>query len=80
MRICQCGGSIGEGELTTGRVRWECRACGRYEIFGRSHQAATLPLESVSDAAVPCRVSLNPTQSADCGNGDIQTHTVQWSA
>jgi hypothetical protein len=36
MRLCKCGGKISTLELTNSRDRWECKSCGRYEIFDRS--------------------------------------------
>ena len=31
--MCPCGGPISKGPLTGGRERWNCRACGRYEVM-----------------------------------------------
>ena len=31
--ICPCGGPISKGALTGGRERWQCKACGRYEVM-----------------------------------------------
>ena len=33
MRICKCGGIVGQHQLTNNREAWSCRSCGRYEIF-----------------------------------------------
>ena len=30
--ICPCGGFVDVADLTSGRIRMACRACGRYEI------------------------------------------------
>jgi butyrate kinase len=32
MRICKCGGVVGQHQLTNNREAWTCRSCGRYEI------------------------------------------------
>jgi len=32
MRICKCGGIVGQHQLTNNREAWTCRSCGRYEI------------------------------------------------
>jgi hypothetical protein len=32
MMLCKCGGLVDVSELTGNRVRYWCRACGRYEI------------------------------------------------
>lgn len=45
MRVCECGGIVGQHELTKGREAWSCRACGRYEIF-------TKPLTDLEIVAV----------------------------
>lgn len=31
MRICKCGGIVGQHQLTNNREAWTCRSCGRYE-------------------------------------------------
>ncbi len=33
MRVCKCGGILGQHELTKGREAWSCKHCGRYEVF-----------------------------------------------
>jgi len=43
MRVCKCGGIVGQHELTKGREAWTCRSCGRYEVF-------TKPLSDVEHA------------------------------
>lgn len=35
MVICQCGGKVTQSELTSGKERWHCADCGRYEIFSK---------------------------------------------
>ena len=32
MRICKCGGVVGQHQLTNNREAWTCRSCGRYEV------------------------------------------------
>ena len=32
MRVCKCGGIVGQHHLTNNREAWTCRSCGRYEI------------------------------------------------
>ena len=44
MRICKCGGRVVQAELTSGRQRWNCLDCGRYEIF-----STNLLTKSVND-------------------------------
>jgi hypothetical protein len=36
MRICKCGGVVAQAELTSGRERWSCSSCGRYEIMEKA--------------------------------------------
>jgi hypothetical protein len=49
MRICPCGGHVGQWEVKDGE-RWECVACGRRETVERNpqedHKGAPMP-ESV---------------------------------
>lgn len=40
---CMCGGLIEVASLTSGRSRWCCRSCGRYEVF--EEEAKDLPLD-----------------------------------
>jgi hypothetical protein len=35
MRQCNCGGIVRQWDLTDGRERWECNACGRRHTFTR---------------------------------------------
>lgn len=45
---CMCGGLIEAIGLTSGRTRWVCRACGRYEVFGPKNLRLGLEGETIN--------------------------------
>ena len=41
MRICKCGGIVSQAELTSGKERWFCAFCKKYEIIDKKDLTST---------------------------------------
>ena len=66
MRVCQCGGTIRQHELTRNREAWTCGACGRYQAIAREPVADDLWVgrDSTIDLSNVATVGLPETEAA----------------